>query len=56
MNAPADIKDKLAKYSNNSGAISGSVELIILYNDALIQKDINDIGGTLEELNYGFGM
>lgn len=50
------MKEKLAKYSNNSGAISGSVELVILYNDALIQKDINDIGGTLEKLNYGFGI
>jgi subtilisin family serine protease len=50
------VKEKLAKYSNNSGAISGSVELVILYNDALIQKDINDIGGTLEKLNYGFGI
>lgn len=54
MNAPVDIKEKLAKNSNNLGVISGSVELVILYNVALIQKNIYDIGGSLEELNYGF--
>jgi len=58
LNAPADVKEKLAKYSDNPGAIGGIVELVILYggNDAVIRKEINDIGGTLEELNYGFGI
>jgi len=58
MKATPDVKSKLVKFSNNEGIEAGRVELTILYglNRVAVEKNINDIGGVLEDLGYGFGI
>lgn len=58
LGAPPDVKEKLAKYSNNDEILKGKVELTVMYgmNAAIVNSKLKAIGAELEDLGYGFGI
>ncbi|HEY5563744.1 MAG TPA: S8 family peptidase [Clostridiaceae bacterium] len=58
INAPTGIKEKLAKFSQNDEILKGKVELVVLYGDGVaeVNNKISKLGGTLEDLGFGFGI
>ncbi|MDP4177712.1 MAG: S8 family peptidase, partial [Bacillota bacterium] len=58
LNVPDEIRAKLIKFSQNEQIEKGKIELTVLYstNADKVRKSVNDLGGTLEDLGFGFGI
>lgn len=59
-NVPPEVKTKLAIYSNNENVLLGKVEVIALLGGQFSIENtkikIEGLGGTLEDLGYGFAI
>jgi subtilisin family serine protease len=58
LRVPDTIKVKLAQFSKNENLLKDRVELIVLFglNAQRVRNEISRIGGTFEDLGYGFGI
>lgn len=57
-NVPENIKNKLITFSKNEEILKGKVELIVLFGEKeeKVRQRVASLGGTLENLGYGFGI
>ena len=57
-NVPEDIRQKLAKASKNEEILKGKVELTVIFGDSVdkVKAGVDKIGGSFEDLGFGFGI
>ena len=57
-NVPENIKNKLITFSKNEEILTGKVELIVLFGEKgeRVRQRVASLGGTFENLGYGFGI
>lgn len=58
MNVPRELRDKIINSYNFEDPEASSVELIILYgaNPESLREKVEALGGTFEDLSYGYGI
>lgn len=58
LRVPGAVKQKLADFSANEDILKGKIEVVVIYGNSAskINAKVKSIGGTFEDLGYGYGI